>query len=127
MGDNLGRDRRLLEHLTSREYFGRRWIVPEFIIARQLVLYSGHRLLSWKSLYDMQRLMLERNKTCIAMQLCSERYLPEASTDRCELREKLNSYATSKCSDPRDAVFALLSIRINNAAGRSCWPGILAR
>lgn len=98
--------RRAIQDLAQREYWTRMWIVQEFILPRRVILLVGHIKMTWKWLrwaltWDTLRLLpLIEEK--------SRWGLREAKD--LTLAALLHDFGAGLCSDPRDRVYALLSL-----------------
>jgi hypothetical protein len=111
----LQRDRTFL----NRDWFHRRWVIQEVALARSAVLVNGHynepfeifvKIMSnrltngFVELSETEREILRRLRTILDLQ--GLRFMERAG----ELLELLVEMHAAECSDPRDRVYALMSL-----------------
>ena len=110
----------VIEHLLKRDYWTRVWIIQEVMMARAIDLQCGTMMLSWEKFSETcrstawtlsvdtpQRLVRER-----ATRLENEEQLLQQTLESLIIR-----YRKSQCFDPRDRIFALLSLAADCASG----------
>lgn len=119
-----------LKELANRPYWNRVWVIQEFLLGRDVELYCGNSEISWlcfKSLLEDQIMespaghfdaSLKQNKEDIsqwaAWPLILGRSPMQNKLTPQPLYKLLTSHCNAECKDPRDRVFALLSLVATN-------------
>ena len=101
---------RALHDLFKRPWFGRLWVVQEVRLGgERVVMQCGERLLPWSSFTraELSILHLEPSEDGSILPLSSMALYRPGMTKLYELLHKTKSL---KCQDPRDKVYALLSL-----------------
>lgn len=102
--------------IATNAYWERMWVIQEFTLARDIFLLQGHSRLRWKK--------LEPKLTEIGIVGCAMQRLADVRIRRGEtpfstasettswtrLEFLISMFQSSKCSDVRDRVYALLSL-----------------
>lgn len=101
-----------MHDLANREYWGRYWIIQEFLLAKHLRIYCSDMAMDWQAFKDLVHPPWEnrRLRTYWASPLVDGRHPnghPEMSQP---LSQLLGQHRKSQCKDPRDRVFALLGL-----------------
>lgn len=109
-----------IESVLKRSYWTRVWIIQEVMMAKEIDLQCGNVILSWEKFAECcnsialvllvgtpQRLVSER-----ASRLDNEEQLLKQT-----LESLISRYRKSQCSDPRDRIFALISLAADCASG----------
>ena len=117
----------ILASVLSREWFGRRWVVQEVILAQDLFVHRGTHKLSWTCLAQAEAIL--QNIYGLANNTKLERYEDNSlgslityrtqwrgfihggvsQHDYFSLKKLMRTFAKTGCRDPRDKVYALLS------------------
>ena len=101
-----------LEAWTKRDYWARTWIIQEFLLAREICIWCGNQSVDWGHI-ERSIGRLERGREwnefreSTAYSLFKQRL---AGLARVPLVDLLENNQTSLCSDPRDKVYALISL-----------------
>ncbi|KAL3427255.1 Heterokaryon incompatibility protein 6, OR allele 6 [Phlyctema vagabunda] len=109
--------------LLERPWFRRIWILQEVAVARETILYCGHKSLTWDTLCSIVRLesgvnMMGLNNQMV-MDIIQGIDIQKNATDKSSptaLLHLLLRHRTSLSTDPRDKVYALLGL---------CTDGVL--
>jgi hypothetical protein len=137
-GDVLGRLRSLsntrnskalnkvLEEINHAPYFNRLWIKQEIILSKKTLLYCGLETLEWEEVGKVLALLKEpkgRGGQSLLLKLDhlwdhhSARLTSKSADQKDEhdtLFDLLQRYGDAQCADPRDKVYALLSLLPRN-------------
>ena len=111
-------DGELMKHfreIMQRQYFGRTWVIQEFVQARRLWILCGMHRIDCFDLFHFQKVLAGTQ----AGDLLNHRWQhgPDRQSDPIPhdvlqailwLVTALSSYARSACSDTRDRIYALL-------------------
>ena len=101
-----------LEQLFWRPYWTRMWVIQEFSLAQNITLVCGSRFNEWEQLV-LQAVKLRHDKETEGW-LRFDRFskAPQGSHDNEEkyLFSLMETFQHSRCVDPRDKVYALLSL-----------------
>lgn len=135
----------VFSELGHRPYFDRLWVKQELILARQVTLFYGRDEVSWEDFETLRDdLLLEANDGSVnvamarkstrrktleyhkALSLMLDRESRVQNRPRghaChELIKPRHTYGHAKCMDPRDKIYALLSLRPEDCSGRDITP-----
>lgn len=108
--------------IAGSAYWERMWVIQEFTLAKDLLLLRGRWRLSWKDLNrtlgssfeDMNDTLISRSRQDAAYRLVIGRRRWEQrsplTTSDTTLESLITIFKSSKCSDIRDRVYALLSL-----------------
>ena len=112
---------RALGKLMKRAWFLRRWIIQENVFARQRTIFCGNRSTCWESLEGVASIYHKNN--CYAGDdgchsdwtlICNLNWASTKVKDGGEhhltLAALLARFYKSRCSNPRDAVYSLVSM-----------------
>lgn len=103
-------DGRILQH----PYWTRMWIIQELSLARKVEILRGKHVLTWKDLSKVEYLSFQRQpvpRSRVEDWGILEPYpYKKPWGDSASLSELLTRYLRFKCTDPKDRVFALLSV-----------------
>ncbi|KPI35920.1 uncharacterized protein AB675_10499 [Cyphellophora attinorum] len=106
--------RRVLQNLTHREYWTRLWIVPEMIMARDIVLLVGRTTIEWNSFSDGTRALRARlpdaphRRFAKAPALAIVEWRSRSTMIGQGISDVLSYFKGQKCENPRDGLFGLL-------------------
>lgn len=112
--------------LLHRPWFKRRWIIQEAVLARAPVVLCGNRTIPWCNLSQVSELLLRESKSGsfipVSQELHSTIHLISAIHDirtfidkgdqpsELKLDRICSRFFSSRCHDPRDIVYSLLSL-----------------
>lgn len=96
-----------MRQLANRAYWGRIWVVQEFLVASDIIIVCGNHWLLERNFFDEVGRLPD---LYTASRFSSMTTSARASNDyeAQSLDHMLNLYHDNDCSDPRDRVFALL-------------------
>ncbi|KAI3318503.1 HET-domain-containing protein [Xylariaceae sp. AK1471] len=105
----------LVDEIFSRPYWSRIWIIQELLLAKDIIPLYGHLRFTWRGLTGSLQpwAVFGKSKwrhsalTRLILMVGGVTYSPRNGG---VLGELMRSLAHSECSDPRDRVFALLSL-----------------
>lgn len=102
-----------LGKILADPYWSRLWIVQEFALARELILWCGDRPMLWSDLRESamsQHKKLPKPRTFHALnELRGEGFIDYRTADK-DLPELIRKFWASSCEDARDRVFALIGL-----------------
>ena len=106
-----------VEHLLRRPWFERLWIWQEVRLAREAYLFCGNKGVPWES---VRRAILYLTKVYLPKGLSHlvgrcyriNNYLGNEAGNFDKLTFLLDNARSASCSDPRDKIFAVLSLAI---------------
>ena len=115
-----------LDRLSMVKYFDRLWIIQEVILAKNVILLSGREHLPWEEVGDFILEMEFRHSGNKIAQLHKDRqsriplHSPQSTEDvvTSDLFDLLEKYGDSECQDPRDKVYAMLSLLPQDSLAR---------
>jgi hypothetical protein len=102
------------EELCNKDYWQRLWVVQEYLLARNIVIWCGQEnvdpeKLRWLVFVDFNKTK-DLSKT-YAVELIQGRKVRDAHATRLSLKRHLDDFGTRmKCADVRDRVYGLLSL-----------------
>jgi len=105
-----------LAYILHNEYFGRLWIVQEFILARQIrVLVKGVWLVNdtrgWECRFETLDHYLRHSVPNISYNIiCKSSLRRTGGFIHLDMFAALDMYALNSCADPRDKVYGLLGL-----------------
>ncbi|KIW63993.1 hypothetical protein PV04_08953 [Phialophora macrospora] len=102
-----------LRRVCSHQYWTRAWIVQEVFSGRRVELQHGECCIPLELLVkgsEACRPATEALPLTLPKKLCSERLKRRNGVSSTDFRTLLLDYSYTECSDPRDKVFALLSL-----------------
>ena len=129
--------RRGLETIIFGDWLRRLWLIPENILNRNTVMLRGNTTLHWKAVLSIAILVMTQlvgDKRWLAVfprgltnlqfsgifinlyRLRSDLWSSSASKTLPPLLDQLFNFHSSRCSDPRDKVYALLGIASDSSA-----------
>ncbi|KAL3476513.1 heterokaryon incompatibility protein-domain-containing protein [Aspergillus californicus] len=116
--DTLARYYHHLVSLLKVPYFGRMWIVQEFVLARDMIMICGSDSFHWDSemssiVKKMSTDLFEREDGALrgTVWLASERANRiQQKGYRMDLNRLLVYFRSHKCLDPRDRVYAIIGL-----------------
>jgi hypothetical protein len=129
--EQLAKD--VLEELEHLNYFTRLWIRQEVILAEEVSIFCGLDRVLWSDLEELMAIVLSATTSSSAQEkfqhgnvlaLYNERKSreqPEANS-RFHLLSLLRAHGQGKCQDPRDKIYALLSLLPEDDLGRKITP-----
>ncbi|KAF2657196.1 hypothetical protein K491DRAFT_691212 [Lophiostoma macrostomum CBS 122681] len=129
--EQLEHPKGVLDELEHLPYFDRLWIKQEIILAREVTLFCGPDKVPWSAFDSLvmdhasytkksQRSLQYTN----VLALCNgrnERKKPEGNPGL-DLVSLLRAHGQSKCQDPRDKIYGLLSLLSKDDPGRKITP-----
>ncbi|RMJ02370.1 hypothetical protein CDV36_015363 [Fusarium kuroshium] len=99
-----------LEHLLSRRYFSRIWVVQELLLSKGAIIRIGD-VDFWADASMPTRLSSSMPRwTWAQTHAAWARYISQGASSIGDLKEMLQTTALSLATDPRDRVFGLLGI-----------------
>ena len=108
------------EWILQRSYWTRVWIIQEVMMARAIDLQCGNVILSWEKFAECCDSVASVLPVGIPQRLVSERASrldDEEQLLQQTLESLIGRYRKSQCSDPRDRIFALLSLAADCVSG----------
>jgi hypothetical protein len=102
------------EELCNKDYWQRLWVVQEYLLARNIVIWCGQENVDPEKLKWL--VFVEFNKTkdlskTYAIELIQGRKVRDAHATRLSLKRHLDDFGTRmKCADVRDRVYGLLAL-----------------
>jgi hypothetical protein len=95
------------ERFWSRAYWNRTWITQEIAVAQRLIMVCGNIEMPWEQLMYRLRLPFEHPIAGRIHSLVNQRQI---STPTYDIWAAARTFRTTNCRDPRDHVYALLSL-----------------
>jgi hypothetical protein len=92
------------EHLSSLTYWRRTWIIQEIVLAKQIIVLYDKVQIGWTRLAHVR---IDQASTRLSELF---RYRESYRKYTLNLRDLLYCSAESRCTDPRDKVYALLGL-----------------
>jgi hypothetical protein len=99
--------------LNERPYWRRAWIKQEIILAKHIIIYCGSRCADWFSFSFWASLKLFKPYDKLRDSYISELFTHRAQLENGEsqtLEELLDRYLNTDATDPRDRIYAFLSL-----------------
>ncbi|KAF2164975.1 hypothetical protein M409DRAFT_56321 [Zasmidium cellare ATCC 36951] len=124
--ENLNKLNIACSNFGEREYWKRIWIIQEVARAKSISILCGSDMFSWEPLRNLEEFLaleldeftsvFDKYGQYIECGINSMHDVFAAKTESFDVGGILSRYAASKCKDPRDRVYGLLSL-INWADG----------
>lgn len=110
-----------MSNLAARGYWKRTWVVQELVLAQNVVLLFGPEgRLGLSEFAEWYNFAEEHNMSTMSntnLQEILGRRSSDPDTSRNSLAALVDAFADTKCTDPRDKVYALLSLTQDNSHG----------
>jgi hypothetical protein len=132
--DQTRRWKKEITALMRRNYWSRTWVIQELFLASQLEVHCGKTSISWRALERFANYLqalpdhtwssrksvtdLAAIKSTFAFRLIEQKQISEVP----DLIDLMELSRFSQCEDPRDKVFALLSLANGKPNGDSLVP-----
>jgi len=105
----------LVDEIFSRPYWSCIWIIQELVLAKDIVLLYGNLHFTWRGLTPplQPRIIFGKSKwrhSALARLMLMVGGITHSRKNGGALGELMRSLAHSECADPRNRVFALLSL-----------------
>ncbi|KAI0102841.1 heterokaryon incompatibility protein-domain-containing protein [Nemania sp. FL0031] len=126
--DMDGSDWSEVKQLANHEYWSRRWVIQECLLAREIQIHCGSTIMTWGdfqealSLEANVNLLAPAEDSVITKMLDTKQHgalplllarNPVGGFSQRPLEELIIHHRHSRCKDPRDRVFALLGLLEN--------------
>ena len=100
------------ELLLQRTYWNRTWIIPEILLAKEVVFHCGASQIKEQLFRNVMLLPLGRTPAHIGAMILFDRSIIVQSTEanKQNIMTLLESYWDTDCADERDKVFAMLGV-----------------
>lgn len=99
--------RELYEDIISRPYWGRVWIIQEFVLGKKVVFQCGHTLYDWENLYDSFPPKHERRGGEHLHRLIDLKRKFGAGIKGLNMSEAIQFAHGSEATDPRDKIYGI--------------------
>ena len=111
------------QDMANRPYWSRVWVIQEFLLGRDVILYCGDSFINWDDFNDLLGIQSQGTYLTLdfdyskhntgswaAWPLLVGRHIDRHPKHQQPLYELLVNHYNTQCKDPRDRVFALLGL-----------------
>lgn len=112
----FGRELKAVRRLCQRSYWQRLWIIQEVIVARKARIQCGFDYTSWDDFdrfqyaFEQGRILTPEDDDFTDLRDSLPFKLDRHQVARPKLKDILEEYCTSQCSDPRDKIYGLVGL-----------------
>ena len=106
--------------LLGHSYFGRQWVVPECALAKDVTVFCGGQLFPLSTLTELfvanpsldseLKNLIREAQGCLAYKFCALNRDLNNDASQVRLRDILEAFRHNECSEPKDKIYALLSL-----------------
>ena len=112
----FGRELQAVRCLCQRSYWNRLWIIQEVIVAEKARIQCGFEYASWDDFdrfqfaFEQGRILTPQGDDFNDLKDSLPFKLDRHQVERPKLKDILEEYCTSQCSDPRDKIYGLVGL-----------------